>query len=216
MKRFVELLVLLLSFSVTIFAESSIPGVTQYLFIDAFKSPDSIAYEYLVTCENLYDGDFSAGTLISDGQEIEINPRQFALSGNDYLPLFRLNYITNNSTVSGVVEMTFNSLSDDETGKIIQVEFKVLSRVFVQESEGAEYIQRSDKTKEEKFDVLSSKTQSYTIGDSSSPNYGNETVFCFDIYGRFSSNAIGADPESFIKSLGGIYNMPVSIKVSAT
>ena len=94
MKRFVELLVLLLSFSVTIYADSSIPSVTQYLFIDAFKSPDSISYEYLITCENLYDGDFSAGTLISDGQEIEINPRQFALSGDAYLPLFRLNYIT--------------------------------------------------------------------------------------------------------------------------
>lgn len=127
MKKVILFLIVLILPLQLVVSETSV-SLAEFNIL-AEKKNDEIEWQYDFIYEDLYN----SGQEMTAGKEIELNPTLFL--NEDYLPLFRVNYITNDSTKPLNISISTEPFKNDN-GHVLNVEYFMEDYFYVKKDNG--------------------------------------------------------------------------------
>lgn len=127
MKKVILFLIVLILPLQLVVSETSV-SLAEFNIL-AEKKNDEIEWQYDFIYEDLYN----SGQEMTAGKEIELNPALFL--NEDYLPLFRVNYITNDSTKPLNISISTEPFKNNN-GHVLNVEYFMEDYFYVKKDNG--------------------------------------------------------------------------------
>lgn len=193
---------------------SAVDPATATFDITAVKDYGNVEWRPSFSYEELYE---SEGEELLDGREIEINPAQLKES----LDLFRVNYITNDSTRRVKMTVTTEPFSNDNGGTI-DVTYHFSDAVHVKNDDSAEWTTYSPQSgyRDSYEDTVYTQTNVTRDSGKSSPYiYESPSLsLSYDSVKYALTVAVSFSPQmsdDALKDLPGTYELPVTVTITS-